>query len=107
MFAKLEKIGNADAADEFAKQYFAENMAQYLRDNLSVADARLVIRFFDEVWICVDQNLCDEASARAFFEDDAYQLFLALGSEIQRIQRTQPRFGIGLESLRISTEDGA
>lgn len=82
--------------------FFRENAADQLRKDENYADALLIVRFFDELLVCVDTGLCDKDSAEKFFTDEAYQYHFVLQAEIDRIQLTRHRFGLGLEQMRAS-----
>jgi|GEM_PF-5329839 len=98
----LEGINSLEAINQISAQFYKLNTANQLRSDATYNDAMLLVRFFDELLICIDIGLCDRPSAEKFFTDEAYQYHLMLKTEIDRIQLTRASFGLGLEKLRVS-----
>lgn len=99
--AELQNIRNLNEINVRTDEFFETRAADRLRSDGTYLDAQLIVRFFDEIWVCIDVGLCDRPSAVKFFVDEAYQYHFVLKGEIQRIQRTRPNYGIGLQELRV------
>ncbi|CUH52669.1 hypothetical protein [Shimia marina] len=100
---KLAGVTSLEAINEIVSRHYREQTSAQLRSDESYQDALLVVRFFDELFVCVDTGLCERNSAERFFTDEAYQYHLVMQAEIERIQLTRPRFGLGLEQMRVSS----
>lgn len=58
-----------------------------------------VVRFFDELWICVDSGFCDQKTAMSFFQQEARSHRLYLWAIISSSRRESPRYGVGIEKF--------
>jgi hypothetical protein len=63
--------------------------------------------FFDQLSLCIDTNICDEATARRYFAAEASQFTCLYGAEVQsmRTQLSLGSFGMGLRSLSAQAGD--
>lgn len=95
----LSGIPSLEAINLASERYYAERAAEQMRSDGTYISAMLIVRFFDELLICMDAGICDQSASLTFFADEAYQYQYAFGAEIDRIQKTRPNFGLGLESI--------
>jgi hypothetical protein len=91
---------NLDHVMFLGPNFYKERIVEQLRADGTFEDARHIIRFFDEVWICIDLELCNHKSAERFFTDEAYRYYYVLEQQIKDFRRTSPDFGEGLGMLR-------
>jgi|HubBroStandDraft_2_1064218.scaffolds.fasta_scaffold373192_2 hypothetical protein len=79
-------------------------VSSLLTNNQTQTAVTELVLFFDEVYSCVDNSLCDRNTAVALFQSPASQFFSMYGSYFQDVRETNPTYAIGVMKLRNLTK---
>ncbi|HUD88089.1 MAG TPA: hypothetical protein VMR17_16720 [Xanthobacteraceae bacterium] len=101
-------IENWNAKADQAQQLLVQNnsggftqlVGSLLQTDQEQAALNEIIQFFDGIYSCVGNSLCDNNATIALLQEPANQIYSAYGSYLANAQQKNPNYAVGIVKIR-------
>jgi hypothetical protein len=94
-----------DSPYDNLQDFYRANIGASLKAEDAFSSFSIMVQFYDELWTCVEVELCDRETTFRFFSGEAEQFRSVFDSMISAFQFLRPDYGFGLSQLAVRQQE--